>query len=128
MKELIISPYQKIDNQREDIIYMGNWCNIYSKNKIDKNKVAYYHWDDRDKAFEDALYLLKLRERLINQVSENLNIVHNVDNSVRYWDLIIGYWLNIFLVTTYDRWSVLREIKKIMIFILVWIINMIKIH
>ena len=46
-------------------------------------------------------------------------MIHSLDKSVRFWRIIIGPWLFIFIHICYDRWEMIdialkdRDIKKI---------------
>ena len=93
------------DNQ--PTLFLGEWCRLYSRKhrwkEID-SEIVPFHWDDREKLFEDYKYLLDLFERLLVQLSSELNKIHGVDYTVRYWRILIGPWLMMFLPALYDRW------------------------
>ena len=94
-----------------DVLFLGEWCRLYDrKEKWSKYdfQVAPYHWDDRNKLFRDYNYLEKLYEVLLVELSKQLNELHHVNYSLRYWRLLIGFWLGWFLQTLYDRWYMLE--------------------
>ena len=78
------------------VLFLGEWCKLYSRKhsweKIEA-EVLPYHWDDRDKCYKDQQYLLELFERLLIELSTELNKVHGVSFSLRYWRIVIGPWL-----------------------------------
>ena len=51
------------------ILFLGDWCNKY-EDKFEKKKnnvkVANYHWDDRNKLYNDYKYLRKIYEKIIS--------------------------------------------------------------
>lgn len=71
-----------------------------------------YHWDDREKLYEDFLYLKDLHERLLKDLTSKLNNIHNVHYSERYWRILIGPWLGFFTQALFDRWSMVSKVLK----------------
>jgi putative transferase (TIGR04331 family) len=91
----------------QPVLFLGEWCRLYSRRQRWENmdaEMVEYHWDDRDKLYEDFHYLCDLFDRLLIQLSSELNKVHGVDYTPRYWQILIGPWLMMFLPMIYDRW------------------------
>jgi putative transferase (TIGR04331 family) len=114
MKELFLVTTALEDTWTESnkpILFLGEWCQLYSRKhywaKFDSETVP-YHWDDRVKLYKDYQYLLELFERLLVELSTELNSIHGVSYSSRYWRIIIGPWLMMFLNIIFDRWSCLH--------------------
>jgi len=94
------------------ILFLGEWCRLYSrKSEWEKRDavVATYHWDDRVKLFADYQYLQDFYERLLNDLTNQLNQIHNVNYSVRYWRILIGPWLGYFTQMLFDRWTSIQQ-------------------
>lgn len=68
-----------------------------------------YHWDDRAKLYADYQYLQDLHERLLVDLSAQLNRIHEVEHSLRYWRILIGPWLGYFVQMLFDRWSSIHQ-------------------
>ena len=96
---LVTSPIEEtwpIDNQ---IIFLGNWCLLYNRKFYWTNldyKVENYHWSDRSKYQKDYHYLNKVNEILLIELTSQLNEIHKVNHSIRYWRILIGPWLKFF--------------------------------
>jgi putative transferase (TIGR04331 family) len=92
----------------QPILFLGEWCRLYSRahrwRKLDA-KLLPYHWDDRKKLFVDYQYIRDLHERLLYKIAADLNKIHGVDHTVRYWRILIGPWLMMFLPALFDRWE-----------------------
>lgn len=105
---LITTADQIFWKRDEKILFLGEWCKLFSQRLI-WEKLSYevlpYHWDDRKKLYQDYLYLNNLYEKTIPILSERLNQIHNVKHSLRYWRIIIGPWLNLFVQIFYDRYK-----------------------
>jgi putative transferase (TIGR04331 family) len=99
----------------KSVLFLGEWCKLFSrKDKWSKLnfKTVSYHWDDRGKLSRDYSYLQDLYEILLQDLSGQLNEIHNVNHSVRYWRILIGPWLGYFIQMLFDRWSMLNKAVK----------------
>ncbi|MFZ4819972.1 MAG: aminotransferase class III-fold pyridoxal phosphate-dependent enzyme [Limisphaerales bacterium] len=78
------------------VVFLGGWCLRYSRqdawSKLD-HSIAPYHWDDRTRIPEDLAYVSDVYERLLSGLASRLNEIHGVDHSLRYWRLVVGWWL-----------------------------------
>lgn len=68
-----------------------------------------YHWDDRAKMHNDYKYLMTLYEKLLKDLSVELNQIHNTNYSLRYWRILVGPWLGYFIQILFDRWSSIHQ-------------------
>ncbi len=90
------------------VLFLGDWCRVYSqKNKWSKinSIVLPYHWDDRQKLHSDYKYLNSLYEKTLVDLMNQLNKIHKVELSLRYWRILIGPWLAYFIHILFDRWE-----------------------
>lgn len=97
---------------KEPLIFLGEWCRRYSRKAVWQQldaKVAPYHWDDRQKLFDDYEYTQELYEQLLSELSDKLNHIHSVNHSLRYWRILIGPWLGCFIQILFDRWFMLKQ-------------------
>ena len=95
------------------ILFLGEWCRIYSRKSAWGKRnavVATYHWDDRQKLCRDYLYLQALHEDLLEELVDQLNAIHEVDHSIRYWRIVVGPWLGYFVQMLFDRWVMLCRV------------------
>ncbi len=91
---------------------LGAWCCTYDRLESWKElqaEVVTYHWDDRDKLHSDYLYLRKLHEVLLGELSEALNLFHGTQHSIRYWRILVGPWLLYFTQILFDRWTMIQR-------------------
>lgn len=102
-------------NTTELITFLGKWCHRYKRKEFWLNRnfeIEPYHWDDRIKLYEDYIYLEKLYEELLIELTKKLNEIHNVNYSLRYWRILVGPWLGYFIQILFDRWSMLNGALK----------------
>lgn len=107
------------------ILFLGEWCKLYSRKRKWEEysfKTLDYHWKQKGKLYDDYIYLDNLYERLLIEVTENLNSIHSENRSVEYWRIIIGPWLGYFIQMVWDRYESLRlafeanSIEKVWVF------------
>jgi putative transferase (TIGR04331 family) len=62
-------------------------------------------WADHSRYEQAAVYVDNLYERALRFLTDCLNHSHRVDNSVRYWRILIGPWLRFYIDALYDRYA-----------------------
>lgn len=105
---LVTTADERTWKKDEKILFLGEWCKLFARkekwSKLDY-EVLPYHWDDPEKLYKDHVCLNDLYEKILPEVSKNLNKIHGVNYSVRYWRIIIGLWLLGFIHVFYDRYQ-----------------------
>jgi putative transferase (TIGR04331 family) len=99
-------------DKEDAVIFLGEWCRLYSrKDRWDlmDAEVVPYHWNDRDKLHKDYKFICLLFEKILNELTIELNKVHKVNHSSKYWRILIGPWLINFIPIIFDRWSCLNK-------------------
>ena len=94
----------------EPIVFLGEWCLRYSRRDVWSAldySVAPYHWDDRAQIPTDLEYISDVYEALLPELAQVLNDIHGVSYSVRYWRIVVGWWLFYFAQIFFDRWQVM---------------------
>jgi len=116
---LVLTADQRFWKNDEKILFLGEWCRLY-RNKPDwfelDAEVLPYHWDNRAKYRQDYAYVDALYEKYLGPLSTELNQLHGVDHSTRYWRIVVGPWLYFFIGVFYDRFLSINsaaESKKV---------------
>ncbi len=109
---LVTTAIEKTWPKNKSVLFLGEWCKRFSRKdqwqKIDA-EVLPYHWDDRTKFHADYLYLQDFYEKLLHELTDNLNQIHDTKYSVRYWRIVIGPWLGYFIQIVFERWSSIQD-------------------
>ena len=74
----------------EPVLFLGEWCKRYGRKKLWSKmdtEVLPFHWDDRGKLHADYQDLQELHERLLQDLTPQLNQMHGVDRSLRHWQI-----------------------------------------
>jgi len=114
---LITSNYKPtwVIDKKSKILFSNEWCKSYKDEKTlsNINHITFpYHWQDRNKLFEELYELDNIYEKYLNKLTIELNKLHNVNHSEKYWRIIIGPWLNDFIVLSYDYFKTIRNIDE----------------
>lgn len=94
------------------VLFLGEWCKRFSQKRKweDLNAdVLPYHWDNREKLVSDYAFLQDVYENVLVSLANKLNNIHSVDHSLRYWRILIGPWLAMFVQILFDRWSTICD-------------------
>jgi putative transferase (TIGR04331 family) len=109
---LITTALEETWSDAEPVLFLGEWCRRYSRkhrwSALDA-EVLPYHWDDRAQLHADYRYLRGFHERLLQDLTVQLNQIHGVDRSLRYWRILIGPWLGYFVQVLFDRWTSIQQ-------------------
>ncbi len=108
---LITTADQRTWDDKEKVLFLGEWCKRYSQkkswSKLD-HEVVPYHWDNRQRLYQDYGYLQEVYERYLKALSLQLNAIHHVQFDLRYWRILVGYWLNSFINILFDRFQTIK--------------------
>ena len=94
-------------------LFLGKWCLDYPEDVKNSHKVVPYHWDDRNKAYIDSLFLNDLYLKILPKLSSRLNQIHKINYLDRSWNMIFGLWLLQFITVTYDRYNLIKSAELI---------------
>jgi putative transferase (TIGR04331 family) len=61
---------------------------------------------------KDAKYLHSIYEKKLLRLSKVLNDINQVEYSERFWRILIGPWLGMFLYTYFLKWKTISKIKS----------------
>ena len=104
---LITTADQQFWPTTERVLFLGEWCKLYDQRHLYENldtETLPYHWDDRSRLYSDYQYLRGVYERYLDALVPKLNEVHGLDQSARFWRIIVGPWLRYFIEILYDRY------------------------
>lgn len=111
MPYLLTTALPKCFGDVDDSLLLGEWCRLYGRGDTARKSdlMVPYHWDDREKLSKDFEILQSTNRVLLKELADKLNELHDVSYPERYWELLLGYWLNLFTSVLFDRWSCLNE-------------------
>jgi len=109
---LVTTAIEETKNDKRKTIFLGDWCIRDFESDILKDNnysIISYHWNNRKKYNDDYKFLDDLYEQYLQVISSCLNKIHNTNNSLTYWRIIIGPWLKFFIDAIFDRYEVVKK-------------------
>ena len=85
---------------------------IFNLDLKKKNK-SNYHWDNNIKLKKDLREIYKIYYKLLNLLTIRLNLIHGVNFSKKYWEILIWRWLIRYIIYYFDRWEIITTILKL---------------
>lgn len=91
---------------------MGPWC-LQQGNRPQRESLNYTvmscPWDSVERVETAVKYLGECHERILLQLTEYLNTIHQEPHGLRFWRIILGTWLYHYMHSLYDRYIHLDE-------------------
>ena len=78
------------------VIFMGEWCRLYSRGHIWKCMdaiVAEPYGVAQEEKYRNHLYARKFEDQLLDELVFVLNKHHGIQWSKRSWQILLGMWL-----------------------------------
>lgn len=89
------------------VLFLGEWCRLYERRHVWsglQHEVLPYHWDDRDRLWRDYEYVRGVAQHCLATLVPQLNRLHGTHHPPRFWDIVLGNWLNDFIAVCLDRY------------------------
>ena len=115
-KILATTSLQSTWGSNKRVVFLGEWCKEYLERPkwLDRNFATLsWHWGDRAKIKRDYDYLKDLYEDTLRQLVPKLNSIHGVNYSLRYWRIILGPWLYVYISAIWDRWENINAVASL---------------
>lgn len=96
----------------KSIVFLGEWCLLYERRsyweKINGGLLGspYGNVDAAENAYR---YVNRLYEQMLPSFAASLNSIHEKNHSNRYWRILVGPWLQLYLSATYDRFVHIKQ-------------------
>lgn len=95
------------------VLFLGEWCRRYERRNI---------WGGMDGVVAEPLIfppdrkaqarelISVLYHDLLAEISDALNYYHKTNHGVRYWNILLGYWLQRYVTLIYNRYTTIAEV------------------
>lgn len=93
------------------VVFLGKWCKRHNRKNSWQNincEVLASYFEEK-KGCEMYCYLDTVFERLLIVLHKQMNAAHGTDFSLRYWRIILGPWLILYIHVMYDRYRSLKH-------------------
>jgi len=94
------------------VLFLGEWCRLYDRRAVWEamdNLVAAPFGIRPGQPEKDLAYVQTLSGQLLIELSAALNTFHNKNHSPRYWNILLGHWLQRYTEVCYNRYYTLEK-------------------
>ena len=94
------------------VLFLGEWCRLYDRRAV---------WEEMDGIVaapfgiqpgqykQDLTYVQGISRQLLIELSTALNIFHNTNHSIRYWNILLGHWLQRYATVCFNRYFTIEQ-------------------
>jgi len=95
--------------------YLGKFCisDELDFKEFNKTNCLNSCWKSRNKIILEYEYLKKVTNSLFKILAKKLNKIHEVNESQKYWKIILYPWVCYYVNTSYDRWKIISNFQKL---------------
>jgi len=116
MKRLLITTALEETWGRDvPVIFLGEWCRLYSRKHIWSKMdaiVAQPFGTQHEQKLSGFDYIDGLAKQILTELTEVLNKYHMVQYSERYWNILVGPWLRMYVQLAFNRYYALNQTLK----------------
>lgn len=94
------------------VIFLGEWCRFYDRKHIWQGMdaiVAEPYGLQNEQKEHDVAYIQALSMQLLGELTDALNAFHGTHHSSRYWEIVLGHWLQRYVSVTFNRYCALEQ-------------------
>jgi len=103
----------KFDRQ---VLFLGEWCRLYERSAVWGEMVAEVAAPfelQAEKKSSDINYVQALSAKLLTELTVALNAFHNTNHTPRYWNILLGHWLQRYVAVCFNRYLTIKQVLKI---------------
>jgi putative transferase (TIGR04331 family) len=94
------------------VLFLGEWCRLYDRKQA---------WEGMDAIVAEPFgvqkgiksqhnaYLSALTSNLLMELTDVLNSYHRTSHDSRYWNILLGRWLQRYVITIFNRYCTLEQ-------------------
>lgn len=90
------------------IVFLGEWCLLYGRRSFWEplnGQLLESPFNNVEAARAFCHYVNGIYEQMLPILGDALNAIHGTRHSPRYWRIVLGPWLQLYLPVIYDRYS-----------------------
>lgn len=94
------------------MVFLGEWCRLHARRSFWEplnGRLLESPFGTAEAAHAAYHYLHGIYERILPPLGDILNQVHGKNEGRRYWRILLGPWLRLYLPVVYDRYCHLRR-------------------
>ena len=109
---LATTALEELWDVKRPIIFLGDWCTLYQRRsywKTLEGRLVGTPYDNASAVKAAYDYTSDLYEKILPLLGKSLNAIHGKERSYRYWRILLGPWLRLYLSVVYDRFVHIKQ-------------------
>ncbi len=94
------------------LLFLGEWCRVYERKHVWEGMdavVAEPYGLKAGQTERDIAYVQDLSSQILTELVDALNTFHGVQHSERYWQIVLGHWLQRYVAVSFNRYATLEQ-------------------
>jgi putative transferase (TIGR04331 family) len=101
-------------SKKDPIIFSGDWCFDFKDDLIKSKAIIIpYQWNNAKKVIKAQIFCEEIFEKILEEISMDLNKFHKLHNDSKYYRILLGNWLIHYIHQCYDKYICIMQAKKI---------------
>lgn len=115
MKHLITTEDERSWKYDCPVLFLGEWCRPYGRSaswmgmNAEVAEPFILHGEEKSGGIE---YVQALSVKLLSEITDSLNSFHNKNYSSRYWNILLGHWLQRYVEACFNRYFTIDKALK----------------
>jgi putative transferase (TIGR04331 family) len=97
------------------VLFLGEWCRLYHRKEVwsgmEAQVVGPFGLEKNQKE-KDRSYVQVLANQLLIELAGALNEFHKTNHNQRYWNIVLGYWLQRYVSVAFNRYFSIEKAFK----------------
>ena len=94
------------------VLFLNEWCRLYDRKSVWEGMdavVADPYELESEQQKKNIAYIQELTGQLLIELSAALNSHHNTNHTLRYWNILLGHWLERYVCIIFERYYTLDQ-------------------
>lgn len=105
---LVMTSLEEFWDISKPLVFLGGWCLLHERRLYWEplgGRLMDGPFQGHNDVHDTYSHVDKLYELILPLLAEVLNNLHNKSHSIRYWRIVLGPWLQVYLAVVYDRFQ-----------------------
>lgn len=96
----------------QPVLFLGEWCRRYDRKHVWSTMdavVAEPYGLSSGQRVQNIVYVQSLTSQLLKELADALNMFHGTCHSLRYWEIVLGHWLQRYVAVVFNRYFTIKQ-------------------
>ncbi|MBF0589464.1 MAG: hypothetical protein HQL53_10060 [Magnetococcales bacterium] len=126
MPFMVTTPIESFWDRSKPILFAGEWCKLFARKAqwttLDHSDVPHL-WDDPQKKVDAIEYSEQVRQTALAGLTDFLNRHHGLNETTRFYHIVLGNWLDHYVQVMYDRFLTLEKAFELHADLETWVLD-----